>query len=290
MQALRNWLLPLFILIAHCSGAQTGPLLRSAYTPAKSRGTVGFFLEDISQRAGIAISYGDELLKRRRTIRLRGSEHTIEEVLRTILAGTRLTPVERNGKILLVPDAGGAREPRNVTISGFVRDSASREVLIGAVVYVPALGIGTTTNTYGFYSLSIPAGTWKVIASSFGYTADSTRLTAAGDLRRDVLLPYRISLAGVTVSSQKTALPDHAHLSLKDIKGHAGLLGENDVMRALQYLPGVQSGSEGSSTILVRGGDPGHGRPGTPPCPSGSAERHWCPGRRPAAPFAPGAA
>jgi hypothetical protein len=248
----------LAIVIAQLSLAQGSPLLSTSYTPPRKSGTVLFFLEDVSKRTGVQLSYSDELVKRRRRVQLRGSERTVEDVLLTVLAGTGVHAVERSGKVLLIPDdANAAPAEQRYTLSGFVRDSASKEVLIGATVYIPALNTGTTTNTYGYYNLSVPAGTHKVIVMSLGYRADTTQLNLRSDLRRDVLLPYGLLLQGVTVSSQKEAPADHAHLTAKDISLHAGLLGENDVMHALQSQPGVQCGADGTGSVMVRGGDPG---------------------------------
>jgi hypothetical protein len=258
MSVLKRVLLFVAMLVTISVSAQVSPLLQTPYTPPQTRGTVSFFLEDISTRAGIPLSYSDELVKRKRTIRLKGTEHTIEEILQTILEGTNTVAVERQGKILLIPaNENKPAATANVTISGFVRDSASREVLIGATVYVPGLSAGTYTNTCGFYSITIPEGKWDVISTYLGYTADTSKINLQADIRRDVLLVNKVSLAGVVVSSRKDVLTDHAHLTPKDINAHAGLLGENDVMRALQYIPGVQSGTDGTSSVLVRGGDPG---------------------------------
>jgi hypothetical protein len=258
MSIFRVWLIAVLMILAVPVSAQVGSLLHSSYKPSRPRGSVQFYLEDIERRTGVQFSYSDELVKRRRGVRLTGSERTIGDVLNVVLAGTGVTPAERNGKILLVPDEGGAPyEKESVTISGVVKDSASKEVIIGAIVFVPALNIGTTTNTYGFYSLSLPAGSYDVVTASLAYRTDTSRVTLRRNLRRDMLLPYGLSLGGVVVSSQKEEPVDHSHLTSASLAGHAGMLGENDVMRALQQQTGVQSGADGSSAIIVRGGDPG---------------------------------
>ena len=258
MNCLRAFLLILLIFITGLAEAQTGSMLRTPYQPSAPKGSAAFYLEDIASRTGIQISYSDELVKRRRRVKLTGGEQTVEDVLKVVLNGTGLTAVERGGKILLIPATEEASPaPKSITISGIVKDSSSREVLIGAYVYIPSLNTGTSSNTYGFYSLSVPPGSYDIITASGGYRADTSRINPQNDLRRDILLPYGLALAGVTVSSKKEAAQDHTHLTLKDIVTHAGLVGENDVLRALQHVPGVQTGTDGTSSIIVRGGDPG---------------------------------
>src|ERR1043165_8673 len=258
MRLRKLYLSLLAVIISQLALAQSRSLLGTAYIPPKQTGTVRFFLEDIASRTGIQFSYSDELVRRGRRVHLKGTERNVEEVLQTILSGTRVNAVERGGKLLLIPvDANAATSEQHFTLSGFVKDSASKEVLIGAVVYVPALGVGATTNAYGYFNLSLSAGRHDVVVASLGYRPDTSALSFRSDLRYDVLLPYGLSLQEVTVSSRKEMQADHAHLNVKDIKLHAGLLGENDVLRALQSQAGVQSGADGTSSVRVRGGDPG---------------------------------
>lgn len=259
MKFLKALLLAMVMLEGVVVQAQEVMLQQRKYTPAFQKGTVRTFLEDIQKQTGIELSYSDKLVKRRRQVQLNGTEHTVGEVLHTILSDTKVSITERSGKILLVPDEGtGKPIPVSpITISGIVKDSSSKEVLIGAACYIPSLKIGATTNAYGFYSLSLPPGDYTVITASGGYKADTSKLHVEKNLRRDVLLSNGRALDAVTVQGNKTTRLDHAHLTMKDITQHAGLLGENDVLRALQYIPGVQTGMDGTSSTLVRGGDPG---------------------------------
>src|SRR3954471_2065512 len=122
MKARLLWLVTLLIFIVPPAQGQSGPLLRTAYEPPRQSGSVRFYLEDIAQRTGVQFSYSDELVKRRRRIRLKGSEHTIEDILGTILSGTGVTPEERAGKVLLIPaELGKAQSDERYTISGFVK-------------------------------------------------------------------------------------------------------------------------------------------------------------------------
>ncbi|MGF7215838.1 hypothetical protein GGR92_001978 [Spirosoma lacussanchae] len=155
--------------------------------------------------------------------------------------------------------------PRSgVTVSGYVREAGSREALIGVNIYLPGSAIGTTTNTYGFYSLTLPAQDSIKLAFSFvGYEP----LTRVVGLRQnsslDVQLTPGQALSEVSVVASRTdeRVSESAQMSRIDvpvsqIKKIPAFLGEKDVLRVLQLMPGVQKGSEGQTGIYVRGGGP----------------------------------
>ncbi|MCK8492222.1 TonB-dependent receptor [Spirosoma sp. RP8] len=150
------------------------------------------------------------------------------------------------------------------TISGYVREIGSQEALIGVNVYIPGTTTGTTTNTYGFYSLTLPAQDSVRLAYSFvGYET----VTRASQLRANqtisvALTPGR-ALAEVNVTAESTGekVSESAQMSAIDIpiaqiKKIPAFLGEKDVLKVLQLMPGVQKGSEGQTGIYVRGGGP----------------------------------
>jgi hypothetical protein len=241
-------------------GQEDGHLLSRPYSPNAVHGSVKFFLDDIQQQLGIQVSFSASELHPDQQVHLKGTEYTLQEVLLTIIEGHKLTLIERRDKILIVPIEAAAKYgiiPR-FTISGFIKDTAGKEVLIGAYVFIPSLRVGTVTNNYGFYSLTVPAGDYMLVGAYAGYKADTSFLKLDGNKRTDILLHESGSLQQVEVSSStKAVAPDHVHLSLTDINSRPVLLGENDVMRSLQNVAGVQSGIDGTSSVLVRGGDPG---------------------------------
>jgi hypothetical protein len=230
--------------------------MQRLYQPSKPSATVAFYLKELQDQTGIEISYSDSYLKRRRRAALPTTGLSIDEALKVLLESTRLTPMVQDGKILLIPGAQPARDAE-YTLSGFVRDSSNREVVIGAILYIPELQRGTTTNTYGFYSLRLPAGARRIVIAAGGYRGDSIHIDLAGDARRDLLLSYGLKLQEVTVNSRQDQRSDLVRLSRSELGRHAGLLGENDVLRGLQYTAGVQASTDGNSNLVVRGGDPG---------------------------------
>lgn len=151
---------------------------------------------------------------------------------------------------------------QNITISGRVNELGSGETLIGANVYNGDTYQGTTTNVYGFYSLTLPAGQVKLTASFVGYQPYEEVLNLQKDTLINIRLQGMVELEAVEVvgrhseSGVESSQMSMMTIPVNSIKTLPVLLGEVDVIKAIQLLPGVQSGSEGSSGLYVRGGGP----------------------------------
>lgn len=158
--------------------------------------------------------------------------------------------------------------PARVTVSGYVRDQATGENLIGVAVVQAGTGQGTATNTYGFYSLTLPTAgldSVRLVASYVGYARGRWAAPATRSQGHDFLLPASANeLAGVEVVADRQAEdrgPRGTRMGtitvpIAQIKSLPKFMGETDVLKVLQLLPGVQSGGEGSSGLYVRGGSP----------------------------------
>lgn len=152
------------------------------------------------------------------------------------------------------------------TISGFVQDTETGERLIGVNLFDPGLRVGTTTNVYGFFSLTLKnmaKDSMLLVVSYIGYDRWQRQLATGEDHELEIkLTPRAIALDSVTVVAEhletierKTEM-SAIEIPMRQIKMVPALLGEVDVIKAIQLLPGVQSGSEGSSGLYVRGGAP----------------------------------
>jgi hypothetical protein len=149
------------------------------------------------------------------------------------------------------------------TVSGNVRDAGDGEDLIGvSIAVVQAKSVGTATNSYGFYSISLPEGKYKLRFSYVGYAVKEIEVDlSTADSKLNVALDAdEQQLQEVVVSTQKrndnVSSPEMGidRISSATIKKIPVLLGEVDVIKAIQLLPGVQATSEGSSGFSVRGG------------------------------------
>lgn len=162
--------------------------------------------------------------------------------------------------IYLLPS--GISAQNKITLSGYIRDAAGGEALIAATVYVKELAIGTQTNNYGFYSLSLPAGKYTIIFSYLGFATRTDSLSLPESKTYNIDLKSNTRLKEVEITAEKE---DHnisstemgtMSLSAAKIKTLPVIFGETDILKAIQLLPGVQSAGEGNSGFYVRGGGP----------------------------------
>ena len=149
------------------------------------------------------------------------------------------------------------------TISGYVREAVSRETLIGVNIYLSDRKTGTVTNTYGFFSLTLPAAdSLELIVSYVGFTPEIVKVSFRKNTELNIDLKPSIILNEVEVSASRKEKQSESvrmstvNLQVAQIKNIPSLLGEKDVMKVLQLMPGVQKGSEGTSGLYVRGGGP----------------------------------
>jgi hypothetical protein len=150
------------------------------------------------------------------------------------------------------------------TINGYVKDATDGEALIGATLFLKSTGIGTTTNVYGFYSLTVPAGNYNIEFSYIGYTSQAQTISLTQNTRVDISLsPQGEQLQEVVISGEKEQSAVQSvemgvsKLDIKTISKIPAFLGEVDVIRSLQQLPGVTTVGEGASGFNVRGGSVG---------------------------------
>ena len=150
----------------------------------------------------------------------------------------------------------------NFTLSGTITDAKNGETMIGASVYAPELNIGTATNEYGFYSLKLPTGKTKIVFSFIGYTPIEKIIDLTIDLQINLELLSGETLREIQVSAESnkeivnSTQMSVAKLSMKEAKLLPALFGEVDIIKTLQLKPGIKSGGEGTSGVVVRGGSP----------------------------------
>ncbi len=153
-------------------------------------------------------------------------------------------------------------QSEKLTVSGYVKDNKNGEGLIGASVFVKELLTGTTTNTYGFYSLTLPKGNYTLVISSVGYrkAIKDVKLTEINQTFNVEVQEDGQELAEVIVSGKreddniKAIEMSVNKVDMKTIKKIPALLGEVDLVRAIQLLPGVSTVGEGATGFNVRGG------------------------------------
>jgi hypothetical protein len=145
------------------------------------------------------------------------------------------------------------------TISGTISDATNNETLIGVNIYVPELKIGTSTNAYGFYSLTLPEGTYVFEFSYVGYQTFAEQILMTKNIKKSVSLDSGEQLQEVVITEKRRANIRKAEmsvnkLSIATIKKMPVVFGEVDVIKSILLLPGVTNAGEGASGFNVRGG------------------------------------
>lgn len=151
---------------------------------------------------------------------------------------------------------------RKYTLSGTVTDRASGEKLLGVDLIIKGTHMGATTNAYGFYSLTLPEGAYTLQIASLGYQTIEEPLQLKKNEHRNYQLSQEdITLEGIEVTAQsapkvdvRTPQMSVASIPIQTIKKLPVLMGEVDIIKSLQQLPGVSNAGEASSGFNVRGG------------------------------------
>ncbi|MBC9934938.1 TonB-dependent receptor [Chitinophaga qingshengii] len=252
---MRHFLIVLLLLCGLAAASQQQAINVSISIPET---TLENALKLLQQQTGIQISY-EYTRVRGITIKARHYKDVSPEIiLKDLLKGTTLTFKRRGDQFIIGPAVKMDR-----TLSGFVEDAVSGERLIGASLAVPEYQTGTITNAYGFYSLTLPGDSVRVVLSSMGYE----RLDTVVAMQQTKSISFRLKtlssrLEEVTIRGVKTenivtsSQMSHINVSAALVRATPRLLGEADLFKTLQLLPGVKQGSDATSALLVRGGTP----------------------------------
>lgn len=161
--------------------------------------------------------------------------------------------------------AFSAQAQSKFTLSGYVKDKESGEDLIGAnIILLDDISVGTVSNAYGFYSITLDPGVYQVGVTYVGYESFAAEVNLSeGDVSYNIELdPKSILTDEVIVTAERadenvqSTQMGTAELSVEEVKTMPALLGEVDILKTIQLLPGVQSAGEGNSGFYVRGGGP----------------------------------
>ncbi len=217
--------------------------------------TIGQLLDELHNKYAVNFSYNDKNLPLKQSVIFKSTNLSLHEILRKLGEEAQIEYTIYNDLVILTPQKPKVR----YTISGYIEDNSSGEKLLGASVYNERNLIGTISNKYGFYSLTLTEGPVQLVTSYVGYKQYEQDI----DLKSDTivlikLVPYA-EIGEVKIEAKKREYNTRSQLSVikvtsKEVNQIPALLGEVDVLKSLQLLPGVQSGTEGSSGLVVRGG------------------------------------
>lgn len=227
-------------------------------------------LAEIARQGNFSLNYNRSRIPIDMKMSVRMEDvHALEALIYVMeKTGTELL-VTSEGQLAIVPSHAPKSQQDTGTLSGFVRDRSDGESLPNATVAVAIEGyarMGTIANSEGYYAVpDIPAGTCVVTVSYIGYAAyrDTLSLAAGQELRQDIELTRQsVHVGGVVVTAKAGPAenelrhqPSVVVMKMKNLR-QMPAMGEPDLLRSLQLLPGVQTASDYSSGLYVRGGSP----------------------------------
>jgi hypothetical protein len=225
-------------------------------------------LKDIGRKGDIFFSYNPRQIPLKDKVSLQASDQPIREILDELLKPRGIHWFVSENQVILKTEITGKsenpkpEEPRKFTISGYVKDAKTGEVLIGANVYDKHSYKGTTTNAYGFFSLTLPEGGYSITFSLIGYIAENLPVNLKKDEQLNISLSEAsIEMKAVEIVADKDiqgiepAAAGEVRFSASTLKRMAGFAGNIDVLKSLQAVPGINTFGDGSSFFYVRGGN-----------------------------------
>lgn len=243
----------ILVLILSLTVHAQSPLKQNVSLPSGTYEVVS--LLEALRKQGVQLAFSPDMLPQTK-VSITSDLVTVGDILRELQDQTGIQHTV-SGDLILISFSS-----RMFTISGIIRDKKSGEVLIGATVVQKAALKGTTSNTYGFYSLTLPEGKHEITVSYVGYQTETEtiELTASRDFSVS-LSPVTEQLREVTVSSYggsfniDNLVPGVAPLSFGDYWPLPYFLGEEDIFQSALLLPGIRSIGEDATGLNVRGGD-----------------------------------
>ncbi|WP_367868742.1 carboxypeptidase-like regulatory domain-containing protein [Pedobacter sp. WC2423] len=228
-------------------------LLNTPIKISHRKGLISSFLTQVEQ-TGILLTYNPDDIRMNRKITLSNRITTVGELLEEILRAESIQIKEYEGKILLISN------PRLITLSGFIKEEGSAEVIIGANITETENNNIAVTNGFGFYSISLEKGVYELVISHTGYAPVRVKVNLEGEsIRKDIFLRSGVDLPELVVTkSQETRNNLNVggdHVDLEAANKLPSFLGEKDVIRAIQLYPGVSGNTGGSVSMFVRGGN-----------------------------------
>lgn len=228
-----------------------------------SNTSIGEAIAEIGKRADISFSYSSRSIPVDQKINIPPGSYSLRQAMDLLFMENGIEYMWLEQKMILrKAKEAGDQQKRLYTISGYLTDEADGETLIGATVLVTKLGTGTISNAYGFYSITLPQGSYTLSYSYLGYDTENTEISLYSNVSLDVDMKPNSSLLEEVIVTPNDSIfrAENIHnnitqLSNTTILEKPSVLGEPDVIKSLDILPGIQLFNDGSTFFNVRGGD-----------------------------------
>lgn len=218
--------------------------------------TLGDVINELTLEHSIFFSFNDKEVDTKKTVSMSVKPQKLRQILDVVEKQCQVEYSIHNDIIILKPK----KTAKKVTISGYIDDASTGERLINATVYDRETYLGTVSNSYGFYSLLLEEGDREIVFDYVGYTSMPLKLNLYRDTVISIKLSPVIELEEVVIVGSRDMKivsgrdPGLVKLPVSKIQALPSLIGEPDVIKTLQLLPGIQSGREGTANMYVRGG------------------------------------
>jgi hypothetical protein len=230
---------------------------------------LGEVLTKISRKSEVYFSYSPQLIPADQKVSIDAKNEPVRDILDKLLKPLSVQFFVSENQVILKPGENNKdrvpeklAEKRKFTLSGYVKDKSSGEILIGANVYDKLSWMGTTTNSYGFFSITLPEGNYNLVFSLVGHQPISRSVDLHSNQRISVDLDessYTIKEVEVISSADDESIqksnPGEVRFSNAALKQMPGFAGNIDVVKSLQSVPGINSFGDGSTFYYVRGGN-----------------------------------
>ncbi|KIO75859.1 hypothetical protein TH53_18405 [Pedobacter lusitanus] len=241
-------LVPAFLNAQHKTG-----LLNTPVKLTERKGLISYFLNQVEQ-SGILLTYNPDNIRMNRKISLSGRVKTVGQLLEEVLRAESIRIKEYQGKILLISNPG------MVTISGILKERGSDEIIIGANITETGSRNSTTTNGFGFYSMTLERGSYELNITHTGYDPVLLKVDLdKEDIRQDIYMKSGLDLPELIVTKNTEAKNNlnirGDQVDLEAASKLPSFLGEKDIVRAVQLYPGVAGNNGGTVNMFVRGGN-----------------------------------
>jgi len=250
----------LLMIVAHSVVAQTIPDVK--ITLNANGISLAKVLEEISQKSKIRFSYNPKRIQSDQTISYKAVEKSLLEILDDLGNQFDFQYSLVEDQFILKPAKKNEKPAEQlVTLSGYIKDASNGEALIGSTIFIEELKAGTSTNAYGFFSITLPKGMYEIKASFIGFKPIIKSVDLQTSIQQNILLTEEPPLLQeVIVTDSPDEVVEEIQVSKinvrpRTVEERPALFGEMDVIKSLESVPGIKLQSDGSTFYYVRGGN-----------------------------------
>lgn len=238
-----------FLLLAKNALSQ-----EALYTLKFQQITLAKALDSLEKISNTRIFYSPDKVNANMHVNANFQQQSLSAIIKALIPNPNLILISKPGQLIIQ-----IKELKKYTWSGYVKEKGSLENLIAVNIVSNNQFYGTQTNAYGFFSITLPEGNYQFNVSYIGYATKTIKLSITENLSEDILLEPESNLNEVVIteSNDEQSKPMHKlEVPLEKLEQMPAFLGESDLIKYLNLLPGVGKGNEANQGMFIRGGTP----------------------------------